>query len=85
MKTTPDTPQNAPGPNPPSPLIFEVRTAPGTTPGNEASERWTVVTVRGVLELAGMTNVFTVEGAGPTPSELRQHVPCGPARRYGSN
>jgi anti-sigma B factor antagonist len=129
MNTTPATPQDAPEPNPIPPLIFEIR----TTPGNEASERWTVVTVRGdvdmdtasqlvdaikavagtavvdlnavtfldsigirglvqaqealrergeelilrdlspsvrrVLELAGMTNVFTVEGAGPTRSE----------------
>ena len=51
MNTTPDAPQGAPDANPSPPPVLEIRTDTGQPPAGEAPDPWTLVTVRGEIDM----------------------------------
>jgi anti-anti-sigma factor len=63
MNTTDDDPQDTPDPNrllPP--LVFAVRTSTITTPADEASDRWELVTVLGEVDMDSASELVDAIG-----------------------
>jgi anti-sigma B factor antagonist len=51
MNTTPDAPQGAPDANPLPPPVLEIRTGTGQPRDDESADPWTLVTVRGEIDM----------------------------------